>query len=252
MTATTEIVNYLNQLLQPHLFRDYCPNGLQVQGCSEIKSIVSGVSVNQALLDAAAEVQADTVLVHHGFFWKGEDPCLVGVKRERFAKVLNNNFNLIAYHLPLDAHTEFGNNVELAKLLSLEIDAEFLHDVGPAIGRFGHLTSPKSGEQFTEVIQQSLGRKPLYIPGNTKKITKVAWCTGAAHDYFEQAVALGIDAYITGEIAERTYSIAQESGVHFYAAGHHATERYGIKALGNHLANHFGLQHQFIDIDNPI
>ncbi len=252
MAARQDILNYLSELLQPQLFRDYCPNGLQVEGAPEIKSIVCGVTANQALIDAAIAVKADTILVHHGYFWRGENPCVTGMMQKRLSTLLKNNINLLAYHLPLDAHETLGNNAQLANVLQLIPDGQFADASGPALGRMGRLETPMTGEQFAQHISQALDREPLHIPGGASEITRVAWCTGAAQDFITDVVDLNVDAYITGEVSERTVSIARETGIHFYAAGHHATERYGVLALGVHLSDHFEIDYQFIDIDNPV
>jgi len=246
-----ELQRYINTLLSIDQFRDYCPNGLQVAGSETVSHIVSGVTASQALIDAAIEQQADVLLVHHGFFWKGESPCITGLKGQRIAALMANNINLMAYHLPLDAHIELGNNSQLAKLLNLYIEER----VGDqAIVCVGKLPEPMSPAQLSSHIETALQRQPLHIghDHSDKPIQKVAWCTGAAQSYLEQAIELGADAFITGEISEQTVHTAREAGIHFYAAGHHATERYGVKALGEHLAEHFSLRHSFIDIDNPV
>lgn len=252
MIETNKLIQYLNQLLQPQLFADYCPNGLQIAGQSSIKQIISGVSASQALLDAAIDLKADAVLVHHGYFWKGENPCVIGIKQKRLSAILKHQINLIAYHLPLDAHDIYGNNIQLAAKLDLVVDGEFAVENSVSIGRKGHLQNPMPGMEFATYIEQQLSRKPLYIPGKAAQIHSIAWCTGAAQDNIEEAITAGVDAYLTGEVSERTVLIARESGLHFFAAGHHATERYGVHALGEHLAKKFNLSHQFIDIDNPV
>jgi dinuclear metal center YbgI/SA1388 family protein len=252
MTRRTEIVEYCNNLLEVSRFQDYCPNGLQVEGNAEIKIMVSGVTACRALIEAAIEHKADTLLVHHGYFWKGEASCITGMKRERIRLLLDNNINLLAYHLPLDAHPEFGNNARLGAQLGLMHLGGFGATPGPDIGMHGRLGSPMSGADFASHIGTVLGRQPLYIGGTDRPVARVAWCSGAAQGYIEQAAALGIDTYITGEASEHTVHAARELGLHFYAAGHHATERYGVQALGEHLAGKFTLEHRFIDIDNPV
>ena len=254
MTKRSEIVAYCEDLLEVDRFRDYCPNGLQVEGNPEIRKVVSGVTASRALIEAAVEQGADTVLVHHGYFWKGEHSTITGMKRERIRLLLDNNINLLAYHLPLDAHPEFGNNAQLAAQLGLQHEGGFGGNGGPDIGMFGRLASPQSGEDFAGHIASVLGRDPLYIdgPGQSRPVERVAWCTGGAQGYIEQAAAIpGIDTFITGEVSEHTVHVARELGLHFYAAGHHATERYGVQALGEHLAGKYTLEHTFIDIDNP-
>ncbi len=244
-----ELNNYIAQLLQPERFNDYCPNGLQVEGKTEIKSIVTGVTASMALLEAAQAVNADTVLVHHGYFWRGESPVVTGIKKRRLQFLLAHNMNLFAYHLPLDAHLELGNNVMLGKILGFDSVA-YLDDKNmmPWI----QLKQEKRLSVFAEEVGLKLNRQVQYIGGPDKLIKTVAWCTGAAQSYIEQAIVHDIDVFISGEISEQTVHMARESNTAYISAGHHATERYGIKALGEHLAEKFNLQHQFIDIDNPI
>jgi dinuclear metal center YbgI/SA1388 family protein len=252
MVTLQQLVYYLDGLLTPGVFKDYAPNGLQVEGRSSINTLVTGVTANQALIDAAIQYQADAILVHHGFFWKNELATLVGMKYRRIKSLILNDISLLAYHLPLDAHLELGNNTQLAKLLHIEFIDTFQVEPGLFLGFKGKLSSPMSGEHFSEVIAGKLGRQPLYIQGGSPFIETIAWCTGAAQDYLLSAAEQGVDAFITGEISERTVHIARENNLHFYAAGHHATERYGIKALGDHLGEEFQLTHYFIDIDNPV
>ena len=251
MVKIKQLSDYLAHLLAIERYADYCPNGLQVAGCDDINVIVSGVTACQALLDAAVSKQADAIIVHHGYFWKNEALPLVGIKRQRIATLIQHNINLLAYHLPLDMHAELGNNVQLAHVLGLQISDHF--DLAPQLpgGCLGHLINPCDGVALAHHIEQQLQRKPLYIPGHTNTIQRVAWCTGAAQNYLDKALAYNIDAYITGEVSEATVHLAREEGIHFFAAGHHATERYGVQSLGAHLAQQFKLTHHFIDIDNP-
>jgi dinuclear metal center YbgI/SA1388 family protein len=252
MLTINELVAYLDELLTPDLYRDYCPNGLQVSGNTYVTKLVTGVSANQTLLDQAAKVAADAVLVHHGFFWQGEDPTLVGIKRARMWTLLKNDLNLLSYHLPLDGHAIFGNNIQLAKVLGIHAFSEIKVKSGPGILHVGNLAQSMSGNEFALHIEHQLLRKPFYIQGHSSEINRIAWCTGAAQDYIEKAAKSGVDAFLTGEVSERTVSLARELGIHFYAAGHHATERYGVLALGEHLTQKFGIVHEFIDVDNPI
>jgi dinuclear metal center YbgI/SA1388 family protein len=244
-----ELDYYIAQLLQPERFNDYCPNGLQVEGKSEIKSIVTGVTASMALLQAAKAVGADAVLVHHGYFWRNESPVVTGIKMRRLKFLLAHDINLFAYHLPLDAHTELGNNVMLGKLLGFGSVA-YLDD--KKMMPWVQLEQNRSLSVFTDELSAKLNRQVQYIGEPSKPINTVAWCTGAAQSYMEQAIANGVDVFISGEISEQTVHLARESNTAYISAGHHATERYGIKALGEHLAEKFDLQHQFIDIDNPI
>lgn len=251
MATLTELTDALDELLRPQNFQDYCPNGLQVEGKSHVRKLVTGVTACQALLDEAVANNADAVLVHHGYFWRGEDAVIVGMKRRRIATLLQHNISLLAYHLPLDAHPELGNNVQLAEVLGIKVSAG-LQTGEPSIGNIGELGEAPSGADFARHLAARLRRDPLHIAGECKKIKSIAWCTGAAQDYIQQAIDLGVDAYLTGEASEQTVHIAREAGIHFYAAGHHATERFGVQAAGKYLAQTFGLEHQFIDIDNPV
>lgn len=252
MIDTRELLDYCDRLLDSAAFADYCPNGLQVQGSERVRRIVSGVTASQALVDAAIAAQADLLLVHHGYFWKGESSPLTGIKQRRIKALLQHDINLVAYHLPLDVHAELGNNVQLAQLMDWQIEGGLEPDNPRSVGLQGRLSAPLSGEQLAAQLAQRLQRTPLHIPGNDRPIRRIAWCTGAAQGYIDRAIALGVDAYITGEVSEPTVHLAREHGIHFFAAGHHATERYGVKALGEHLAQQFGIEHRFIDIDNPV
>jgi len=250
MVKLMELVRYCDGLLEIDRFKDYCPNGLQVEGKAQIKHIVSGVTASQALIDAAIEQKADALVVHHGFFWRGEDARIVGIKRQRIQALLGSGISLLAYHLPLDAHPVLGNNAQLALRLGLNVEGQFGPEQ-PAIGLYGKLSEPTLISDFLSTIEQQLNRAPTHIPCEVDKIQKVAWCTGGAQSYIQAAVELGVDAYISGEISEQTTHIARECGVHYIAAGHHATERYGAQALGRHLGEHFAIKNTFIDIDNP-
>jgi dinuclear metal center YbgI/SA1388 family protein len=252
MVQLNEIIKYLDDLLGVAGFKDYCPNGLQVEGKQTVHNLVTGVTASAALLDKAINCGADAVLVHHGYFWKGDDPCVVGIKQRRLKKLLGADISLLAYHLPLDAHPVYGNNAQLAKVLDLDVLGTFGFGPGPDIGMFGTTGNPVDGEQFANHIEHKLGRKPLHIAGSDKPMQTLGWCTGAAQSYIDLAVERGLDAFLTGEVSEQTVHIARETGIHFYAAGHHATERYGVKALGTHLAEVFDLAHEFMDIDNPV
>ena len=250
----TDLNNYLNQLLKPEQFTDYCPNGLQVEGRAEIKHIVTGVTASYDLLEAALAAKADAILVHHGYFWRGESAAIVGLKKRRIQFLLKHDLSLIAYHLPLDAHAEFGNNVMLAKQLGLSATgwAGQKNKNESNMLLLAELSQPLSLKEFAQTIALKLNRTPQVIGDLTQVVQKVALCTGAAQGYIEQAVDAGVDVYISGEISEPTVHIARETGVSYIAAGHHATERYGVKALGAHLAEKFGLTHTFIDCDNPV
>jgi dinuclear metal center YbgI/SA1388 family protein len=244
-----ELRDYNASLLNIAQFKDYCPNGVQVEGRKEVRRIATGVTASQYVLDEAVAWGADAILVHHGYFWRNEEPVLTGIKKNRIAQLLRNDVSLLAYHLPLDAHPELGNNAQLGKLLGLIEQGRFGEQ---DIVCIGSLTPSSTLAQFTQRIAHVLQRSPQVIGDAAGNIGKVAWCSGGAQGYFEAAIAQGADAYITGEISEQNYHLANESGVAFIAAGHHATERLGIQKLGEHLANRFGLEHRFFDQPNPI
>jgi dinuclear metal center YbgI/SA1388 family protein len=252
MTTLKALLEYTNDLLSIDQFRDYAPNGLQVEGRADINTLVSGVTANQDLIEQAIAAKADAILVHHGWFWKGEDPCITGMKRRRLARLLETDTSLLAYHLPLDAHPELGNNAGLARALGIRVSGAFGDDDGMQLGQSGVLEKPLSGAGLARLIRERLGREALHITGSREEISRVGWCTGAAQSYIESAVAQGLDAFISGEISEQTVHIARECGIHYYAAGHHATERFGVQALGAHLAGQFGIDHRYIDVDNPV
>ena len=210
------------------------------------------MTASQALVDAAVEARADLLLVHHGYFWRGESAAVVGVKQRRLKALLQNDINLVAYHLPLDVHAELGNNVQLARLMGWQISGGLEPNNPRSVGLTGELAAPCAGEELAALLAARLQREPLFVAGHDRPVKRIAWCTGAAQGYIDKAIALGVDAFITGEVSEPTVHAARENGIHFYAAGHHATERYGAKALGEHLAATFGLEHRFIDIDNPV
>lgn len=243
----------LNDKLSPQLIKDYSPNGLQIEGTSEIKKVVTGVTASQALIDYAVSVNADALLVHHGYFWKGEPEPIRGMKGKRIRTLIKNDLNLYGYHLPLDIHPELGNNARLADLLGIEV-IDGLEGHPQSVAMFGKLANPMSGEALAQKIAQVLAREPLHITPDqaNKMIETVGWCTGGGQDYIELAASKGLDAFISGEILERTTYTARELNIHYFAAGHHATERYGIKALGEWLASEHGLDVEFIDIDNPV
>ncbi|MBU0654433.1 MAG: Nif3-like dinuclear metal center hexameric protein [Gammaproteobacteria bacterium] len=246
-----ELETHLNQLLNIGKFRDYGPNGLQVEGRAEVQKIVTGVSATQELLDAAVELNADAVLVHHGYFWKNESPVIRGMKKRRIATLLKHDISLFGYHLPLDAHPELGNNAQLAKLLGIQNEGVMDERELQGVGNIGSLPEPQSLEAFGKHVANVLGREPLLISAGDQPIRRIAWCTGGAQGYIQQAFDLGMDAYLSGEISEHTVHSARENGIHYIAAGHHATERYGIKALGEYLAKTFGFEHLFLDLNNP-
>lgn len=245
------LVQFLAQELQVARFRDYCPNGLQVEGRNAISRIVSGVTACQALLDQAVALKADAVLVHHGYFWRGEDMRLVGHKMRRIQTLLTHNISLFAYHLPLDSHPTLGNNAQLAARLGLQHEGHFGED---NLGWLGQVNLPdmKTVGQFAAHIEAQLGRTPTLIGDPDQALGKVAWCTGAAHTMLAQAIEAGANLYLSGEISEPTVHLARETQTAYLACGHHATERYGVQALGELLQERFGIEHHFVDIDNPV
>jgi len=245
------LIDYCDSLLNTAAFADYAPNGLQVEGRPLIQRLVSGVTASQALLDAALESGADAVLVHHGYFWKNEDARIVGMKRKRLATLLKHDINLIAYHLPLDGHPELGNNAQWARALGLVDTRGFLGKPGAEIGVCGMLPEAMAGDELASMLELILGRPVLHVAGHDRPVRSLGLCSGGAQGYIGEAAALGLDAYLTGEVSESTVHVAREMGIHFYACGHHATERFGVRALGEHLAERFGLEHHFVDINNP-
>lgn len=248
-----ELIALANQWLQPELFKDYCPNGLQIEGRSDIRHIVSGVTASLDVIEKAIEKKADVLLVHHGYFWRGEDERLVGMKYRRVERLINNCINLVAYHLPLDAHPQLGNNAQLASRLGLRVTGGLDAEVARSVGNVGELEVGEfSLEKFAENIEQVLKRKPLVVSAGNHPVKRVGWCTGGAQSYIERALSCGMDTFLTGEVSEQTVHFARENGIHFIAAGHHATERYGVQALGEALAQHLGITHEFIDCDNPV
>jgi dinuclear metal center YbgI/SA1388 family protein len=242
------LVQALDQELEAGRFQDYCPNGLQVEGRRKVRRVISGVTASQALIAAAIEGGADLILVHHGYFWRGEPQPITGMKRRRLHALLQHDVNLVAYHLPLDAHPRLGNNAQLALRLGLVVDGPLRDD---GVGLVGRFPESRAAGTVAAGIAAALGREPLWVAGGSHAVRRVAWCTGGAQSLLATAAARGVDAYISGEISEQTTHEARESGVHYFAAGHHATERYGPQALGEWCAEHFGVEHRFIDIPNP-
>jgi len=250
---STAFEHYLNTLLKPEKIKDFCPNGLQIQGTENISKVVTGVTATQALIDIAVELKADAILVHHGYFWKNESYVIKGMKHKRIKSLLVNDINLFGYHLPLDIHPTLGNNAQLAKLFGITITGplEVGNDTSVAIR--GEFEQPISGKELNQRISKTLNRECLHIePFANKLIKTIAWCSGGGQNYVELAAEQGIDAFISGEISEQTTHVAREMDIHFFAAGHHATERYGVKALGEHLEQNLGIEVHFVDIDNPV
>lgn len=248
MVSRTELESYLHTLLEVERFRDYGPNGLQVEGKPEIARVVSGVTASRALIEAAIERDADAILVHHGLFWRGQDGRVVGWMKQRLELLLRHQINLFAYHLPLDAHPEHGNNAQFGARLGLAADARFGEN---DLGFLGSPAQPMALTELTRQVESRLGRPATVVPGDGRPLARIGWCTGGAQGYFEAAIAAGADAYITGEISEPQAHYARETGVAFIACGHHASERFGAPALAAHVAGRFGLHHEFVEIDNP-
>jgi len=244
-----ELIRYLDNLLEAGRFRDYCPNGLQVEGRAQVGRLIAGVSASQALLEAAVAHGADALLVHHGWFWRGEDGRVTGIRKTRLQTLLAHDINLIAYHLPLDSHPQFGNNAQLGERLGWLAETRFGEQ---DLGWIGRPQAPTTLAAVTQTVHAALQRPPLAIGDGRLPIHRVAWCSGAAQNLFEQAIALGVDLYLSGEISEHTVHLAREAGVAYIAAGHHATERDGVRALAGHLTERFALDCRFVDIDNPI
>jgi dinuclear metal center YbgI/SA1388 family protein len=251
MTHRHDLLQAFDQLLAPERFKDYGPNGLQVEGRERIEKLVSGVTASRALIEQAIAARADAIFVHHGLFWRGQDGRVTGWMKQRLALLLAHDINLFAYHLPLDAHPGLGNNAQLGERLGLR-----------AAGRFGEqdlgfIGERRDGGSFVDTaalaahVEQVLGRRVTAVAGASGPLKRIAWCTGGAQSYFEAAIAAGAQAFLTGEISEPQAHYARECGVSFLACGHHATERYGAPAVASHVAKQLGIEHVFIDVDNP-
>lgn len=249
MTDVKTLGQAFDALLQPEKFRDYGPNGLQVEGDREVKLLVSGVTASRALIEAAIDADADAIFVHHGLFWKGQDGRVIGWMRERLRLLLANGIHLFAYHLPLDAHPELGNNAQLARVLGLQADGRFGEQ---DLGFVGHGVNTWANPYvLADHVASVLGRSVTCVGDRSRPVRRVGWCTGGAQNYFEAAIAQGVDVFITGEISEPQAHLARETGVGFLACGHHATERYGAPAVAARVAQELGIRHRFMDIDNP-
>jgi len=244
-----QLCDFCDEYLKVGEFNDYCPNGLQVEASPEVEHIVCGVTASQALIDAAVEQGADTLIVHHGYFWKGESQPITGYKGRRIASLIRNNINLLAFHLPLDAHPEVGNNVQLAQVLGWQVEDSFGEQDLVFAGR---LPRPQQLAELAQHIEAELDTRALAIGAGEHAIERIAWCTGAAQGFIEAAATRGMDAFISGEVSEPTFHLAREMGIHYIAAGHHATERYGVQALAAKISDRFGIKQQFIDIPNPV
>jgi dinuclear metal center YbgI/SA1388 family protein len=246
-----ELEQFIAQELQTTRFKDYCPNGLQVEGRSDILRIVTGVTASLALIERAIDAKADAILVHHGYFWRGEDARVIGQKHQRLKLLLAYDMSLFAYHLPLDAHPQLGNNAQLAAKLGLTPSGRFAE---AELGWIGELADQEVNTlgKLAKHVELRLGRAPMMVGDAQQPIISVAWCTGAAQNLLGDAIQAGASVFLSGEISESTVHLARETGVGYLACGHHATERYGVQALGDFLAHRFGIIHQFIDVDNPV
>ncbi len=251
MTSRQQLADAFDRLLQPERFKDYGPNGLQVEGRPEVRRIVSGVTASRALIEAAVAARADALFVHHGLFWRGQDGRVTGWMKQRLALLLRHDINLFAYHLPLDAHPELGNNAQLGAVLGLQAQARFGEQDLGFLGARRDGSSFDGPQALADHVSQVLGRDVTLVEGGGGPVSRVAWCTGGAQGYFEAAIAAGAQAFITGEISEPQAHYARECGVAFLACGHHASERYGAPAVAAHVAAQMGIDHRFIDIDNP-
>ena len=249
MTDAKTLGQALDVLLQPEKFRDYGPNGLQVEGDRPVRLLVSGVTASRALIEAAIDANADAILVHHGLFWRGQDGRVTGWMRERLRLLLTHGIHLFAYHLPLDAHPELGNNAQLGRILGLQVEGRFGEQDLGFVGQGSQAWA--SPQVLADHVASTLGRQVTCVGDMTRPIRRIAWCTGGAQGYFEAAMVAGADAFITGEISEPQAHLARETGVAFLACGHHASERYGAPAVGARVAQDLGLVHRFIEIDNP-
>lgn len=248
MAHRSDIDMYLSAVMQAATFKDYGPNGLQIEGRAGVGRLVSGVTASLALIEAAIAAQADALLVHHGLFWRGQDGRLTGWLKQRVQRLMAHDISLFAYHLPLDAHAEFGNNAQFGRRIGVIADSRFGEQ---SLGFVGSLEQPMSTPDLLGRLRQISSRTPAHVEGDGRALRRVAWCTGGAQSYFEGAIAAGADVFITGEMSEPQVHLARETGVAFIACGHHASERYGVQALGSHIAEHFGIEHQYIEIDSP-
>lgn len=252
MITRKQLEQALTDILQSHQVRDYCPNGLQVEGSMQIEQVVTGVTASQALIEAAIAVNAQAIVVHHGYFWKGEPAAVVGMKKQRLKLLLDHDINLFAYHLPLDIHETLGNNAQLAQRLGIMVERGLEVGNKSSVAMAGRLRTPQTVSEFASTIHQVLQREPLVNGPADKRIETIAWCTGGGQSFIDLAAQQGFDAYLTGEASEQTIHVSNEMNVAFFAAGHHATERYGVYALGEALRERFDLEVAFIDVDNPV
>lgn len=252
MIQRDELTAFLDDYLACALFNDYSPNGMQIEGKSEIRRICTAVTACHDIIQRANHLKADALLVHHGYFWRGEAPVLTGMMRQRVGSIISHDLNLFAYHLPLDCHQDIGNNACIGRLLDVHDRSSHAVNKIPDILWSGSFQSSVDSSALMQQLTHLLNRQPLHVSGSNKKIKRIAWCSGSAQDFIVDAHRLGVDAYISGEVSERTYYQAQELGIHYFACGHHATERFGIQALGRLLSERFALTHAFLDSDNPV
>ncbi|AOA59026.1 Nif3-like dinuclear metal center hexameric protein [Acinetobacter larvae] len=253
MAQLSDIIQWCDQTLQSNAFKDYAPNGLQIEGAREVTRIASAVTASQHAIAAAIELEAQLLLVHHGYFWKGEAAPITGMRGQRIKSLIQNDISLVAYHLPLDAHPELGNNRSIADLLQLQhIEALDRNERYP-IGNIAYLAEPMSVTAFHQLLQSRFQSEQIqHLAADRQMIQKIGFCTGAAQDFIHQAAQQGCDAYLSGEVSERTYYEAQEMNIHYFACGHHATERFGVQRLGAAIAEQFSIEHQYIELNNPI
>ena len=252
MAQLNEIIQWCDQTLNTHEFKDYAPNGLQIEGKSEVQKILCAVTASQEAIDAAIAQNADLLLVHHGYFWKGEPYPITGMRGKRIKSLIQHDISLVGYHLPLDSHPSLGNNAAIAECLALEnlqaLDPSERHP----IGNIGFLKQAMSATEFRDYLTARLGFKTIHLPAEKSQIQKVGFCTGAAQDFIGKAAEQGCDAFISGEVSERTYYEAKELGVHYYACGHHATERYGVQRLAKAISEQFNIEYSYFELNNPI
>ena len=253
MEKVKAIVGYCDDLLQAQSIKDYAPNGLQIEGEEQVEDVYTAVSASRDVLEKVVAAGGKMLLVHHGYFWKGEDRTLTGWMKERVRLCLAHDINLVAYHLPLDFHKTLGNNAQLGELMGWHAQKNIRSSAGIDLVMMGEVPGGITVGDLADQLEMRLRQKPCVIEKDAERvIQKIAWCTGAAYDDIQVAIEAGADAFVTGEIAERTVHIARESSIAFFAAGHHATERLGVQALGQHLEKKFGLKHTFIDSDCPV
>lgn len=252
MAQLKEIIQWCDQTLNTHEFKDYAPNGLQIEGRSDVQKILCAVTASQEAIEAAIAQNADLLLVHHGYFWKGEPYPITGMRGKRIKSLIQHDISLVGYHLPLDSHPSLGNNAAIAECLALEnlqaLDPSERHP----IGNIGFLKQAMSATEFRDYLTARLGFKTIHLPAEKSQIQKVGFCTGAAQDFIGKAAEQGCDAFISGEVSERTYYEAKELGVHYYACGHHATERYGVQRLAKAISEQFNIEYSYFELNNPI